>query len=131
MDLEALMSTLGSGNYRGVANQGVVDARVGDEVRLELVQVDIQRTVEPQRRRDRTDNLGDEAIKVLVRRPRDIEIPSANVVHGLVVNQKCAVGVLNGAMGRQNGIVGLDDGIGHSRSGVHGELELRLFAIVV
>ena len=33
-------------------------------------------------------------------------------------------------MGGKDGVVGLDDGVGHRRRGVYGELELGLLAIV-
>ena len=33
-------------------------------------------------------------------------------------------------MGSKNGVVGLNDGVGHRRRGVYGELELGLLAIV-
>lgn len=45
MDLEALVSTLGSRNDRGIADDGIVDARVWDQVGLELVQVHVEGTV--------------------------------------------------------------------------------------
>ena len=38
--------------------------------------------------------------------------------------------MLKSRVSRQNGVVGLDDGVGHSRGRVHTELELRLLAIV-
>ena len=41
-----------------------------------------------------------------------------------------AVGVLKSRVGRQNGVVGLDDRAGQLRRGVHAELELGLLAVV-
>ena len=41
-----------------------------------------------------------------------------------------AVGVLESGVSRQDGVVGLDDGVGHRRRGVYGELELGLLAVV-
>lgn len=49
VDLEALVSTLCGGDDGGIADQRVVNARVGNQVRLELVQVDVEGTVEAQR----------------------------------------------------------------------------------
>lgn len=67
---------------------------------------------------------------MLVVGSRDVEVASANVVDGFVVDQKCAVGVLNGAVGGEDSVVGLDDRGRDTRSRVYGEFELRLLAVV-
>lgn len=87
-----------------------MDAGVGHKVGLEFVQINIERTIESQRRGDRADNLGNQAVEVLVVGPRDVQAATADVVDSLVVNKECAVGVLNGAVSRENGVVGLDNG---------------------
>ena len=107
-----------------------MDAGVRDQVGLELVQIDVQGAVEAERRGDGRDDLGDQAVKVLVARPGNVQIPAADVVHGLVVNQEGAVRVLDGAVGGQDGVVGLDDGRGQARGRVHGELQLALLGKV-
>ena len=58
LNLEALMSTLGRRDNRGVADQRVVDTRVGHQVGLELVQINVESAIEPQRRSDGADDLG-------------------------------------------------------------------------
>lgn len=130
VDLEALVGALGGRNDGGVANERVVNSGVGDQVGLELVEINVEGTVESQRRGDGADDLGDQAVEVLVRRSGNIEVSAANVVDGLVVDEEGAVGVLNGAVSRQNGVVGLNDGSGNTRSRVDGELELRLLAVL-
>ncbi len=45
-----------------------MDARVGHEVVLELAEVDVEGALEPERRRDRRDRLGDDPVEVRVRR---------------------------------------------------------------
>jgi hypothetical protein len=124
------MLALGGRDDGGVADQRVVDTRVRDQVGLELVQIDVQGTVEAQRRGDGRDDLGDQAVEVLVARPRDIQIPAADVVHGLVINQEGTVRVLNGAVGREHSVVGLNNGSRNSRGRVNGELEFALLAII-
>lgn len=64
-DLEALVRALLGRNDRCVADQWVVNARVWNQVGLELVQVYIEGTIETQTGCDGTDDLGDEAVKVL------------------------------------------------------------------
>ena len=60
----------------------------------------------------------------------DIQAATANVVNRLVIDKERAVGVLDGAVGREDSVVGLNDGGGDARSRVDGELELALLAVV-
>lgn len=103
---------------------------VWHQVGLELVQIDVEGTIKSQRRGDGTDNLSNEAVQMLEVRLGNVEIAAANIVHGFVVNQKCAVGVLNCAVGGENGIVGLDDGRRDARSGIDGKFKLALLSVV-
>jgi hypothetical protein len=128
MNLEALVGALGRGDDRRVADQGVVNTRVGDQVGLELVQVDVQGTVEAKRRGDGADDLSNQAVEMLVRGAGDVKVSPADVVDGLVVDKESTIGVLDGAVGGENGVVRLDDGGGDARSRVDGELELGLLA---
>lgn len=96
--LKALVGALGSRNNRSVADQGVVDTRVGNQVGLKLVQVDVESTIESQRGSDGADNLSNQAVEVLVAWAGNVQVAAANVVNSLVVNQEGAVGVLNRAV---------------------------------
>ena len=107
-----------------------MNTRVRNQVCLELVQVDIQRAVEAEGRGDGRHDLSDQAVQVLERRARDIQVAAADIVDGFVVDEEGAVGVLDGGVGGENGIVGLDDGGGDARGGVDGELELGFLAVV-
>lgn len=121
-DLETLVRAPGRRYDGSVADKGVVDTRVGDEVGLELVQIDVEGTVEAEGGRDGADDLRDQTVKVLVGRPGDIEVAAADVIDSLVVDQECTIRVLDGAMGREDGVVGLDNGVGNARGGVDAEL---------
>lgn len=125
------MRAPGSRDDRSIADERVVDTRVRNKVGLELVQVDVERTVEPERRRDGADDLRDQAVEVLVGRPGDVKVATADVVNSLVVHEERTVRVLDGAVGRENGVVGLNDGVRDTGRGVYTELELRLLAVVV
>lgn len=114
----------------GVADEGVVDARVWNQVRLELVQVDIEGAVETEGRGDGRDNLRNQAVEVLEAGAGDVQVSAADIVHGLVVDQERAVRVLDRAVGGQDGVVGLNDGGRHPRGRVDGELQLALLPIV-
>lgn len=67
---------------------------------------------------------------MLITRPRNVEIPAADVVHSLVINQESAVSVLNSAVGAKNSVVRLHDGGRDARGRVNGELELALLRII-
>lgn len=124
------MAALGSADDRSIRDQGVVDSGVRDQVGLEFVQIDIQGTVESQGAGDRADNLGNQAVQVLERGTGDVEVAAADVVDGLVVDKERAVRVLNGAVGGEDCVVGLDNGSGDQGSWVDGELKLGLLAVV-
>lgn len=128
--LEALVGALAGRNDRSIADQRIVDTRIRDQVGLELVQIDVERTVEAQGRGDRADNLGNQAVEVLVARARNVQVATADVIHGFVVNKEGAVGVLDGAVGRQDRVVRLNDGGRHARCRVDGELQLALLAVL-
>jgi len=74
--------------------------------------------------------LSDETVQVLVVGTLNAEVPAADVVDSLVVNHERAVGVLQGGVSCENGVVGLDNGCGDLRRRVDTELELALLAVV-
>ena len=113
-----------------VRDKRVVDTGVGHKVGLELVQINVERTVESQRGCDGADNLGNQTVEVLVVGPGDIQAATADVVDRLVVDEEGTIRVLDGAVGREDGVVGLDDGRGDARSRVNGEFKLALLAVV-
>jgi hypothetical protein len=114
----------------GIRGQREVDTGVGHQVGLELRQIDVEGTVEAQRGRDRADDLSDQTVQVGVGGALDVEVTTADVVDGLVVDHEGAVGVLEGGVRGQDGVVGLNHGCGHLRGGVDSELELGLLAVV-
>ena len=79
---------------RGVGGEGEVDARVWHQVGLKLGQVDVERAVEAQRRRDRADDLRDQPVQVGVRGTLDVQVTPTDVVDRLIVDHEGAVGVL-------------------------------------
>ena len=66
-----------------------MDARIGNQVGLELVEVDIESSVEPERGGDRGHDLGDESVEVGVGRSLDVQILSTNVVDCLTMIFSC------------------------------------------
>ena len=107
------MVSLLSRDDRGVGSQGEVDTGVGHQVGLELSQINIQGTIEPQGGSDGADNLGDQPVQVGVSWALNVEVATADVVDGLIVDHEGTVRVLQGGMGGQDGVVGLNHSSGH------------------
>jgi len=129
-DRELLVVSLLGGDDWRVGCEREVDSRVWHQVGLELSKIDVEGAIESERGGDRGDDLADETVQVGISRSLDIEVSSADVVDSLVVDHEGAVGVLEGGMGGEDGVVGLDDGGGDLRSGIDGELKLGLLAVV-
>ena len=81
-----LVVRLVGGEERREAGDGEVDTREGHQVRLELVEIDVQATIESERSGDRRDDLGDESVQVGEARRGDVEVLLADLVDGFVVN---------------------------------------------
>ena len=66
---------------RGIGGQHEVDARVRDKVGLELRDVHVQGSIEPQRRRQAGDDLSDESVQVRVRGALNVQVPEREIIH--------------------------------------------------
>jgi len=145
-DRVGLVGGLGGRDDGGIGDEREMDTGVRDQVGLELVQIDVEGAVEAERGSDGRDDclmlvagqnecctrrtLRDETVQVLVVGKLDAQVPLADVVDGLVVNHEAAVGVLQGGVRGQNGVVRLDDRGGDLRRRVHTELQLALLAVI-
>jgi len=107
-----------------------MDTGVGDEVGLELSHINVKGTIESEGGSEGGDNLRDESVEVGVGGSLNIEVSSADIVDGLVVEHDGDIGVLEEGVGRQDRVVGLDDGGGDLRGWVDGETELGLLSVI-
>jgi len=107
-----------------------MDTWVGHQVSLELSDIDVEGTIESEGGSEGGDNLGNDSVKVGVGWSLDIEVSSADIVDGLVVEHDGDIGVLKEGVSRQDRVVGLDDGGGDLGRGVDGEAELGLLAVI-
>ena len=103
------MVSLGSRENRGVGDEREMNTGVRNQVSLELIEINIERTVESQGGSNRRDDLGNQSVEVLKRRTGNVERLAANVIDRLVVNHESTVGVLKGGVGGENGVVGLNN----------------------
>ena len=124
------MVSLLSGDNRGVGDQGEVNPGIGNQVGLELSQIHVESSIKSQRGGDGGDNLTNQTIQVGVGWSLNVQITAADVVDSLVVHHEGAIGVLQGGVGGQDGVVGLHHGRGHLGGWIDGELQLRPLAIV-
>ena len=74
--------------------------------------------------------MADETVEVGIGWTLDIQVPAADVIDSLVVHHEGTVGVLQGGMGGQDGVIGLYHSCGHLWSWVDGKLQLGFLAIV-
>jgi hypothetical protein len=129
-DRQVLVASLGSRDDGSVSDQGEVNSGVGNQVGLELVQIDVKRTIETKRSSDGGNDLSDQTVQVGVGGTLNVQVATADIVDSLVVNHESNIRVLKGGVGSQDGVVGLNNGSRDLRSGVDGELKLGLLAIV-
>jgi len=74
--------------------------------------------------------LCDETVQVLVVGTLNSQVAAADVVDGLVIDHEGAIGVLEGCVRSEDGVVWFNNRGGDLRSGIHAELELALLSIV-
>ena len=127
---ELLVVGLLSRDNGGVGGQREMDPGVGHQVSLELSQINVQGTIESEGSGDGGDDLSNQPVQVGVGRSLDVKVPSADIVDGLIVDHEGTVGVLQGGMGSQDRVVGLNDSGGDLGRGVDGELQLGLLSVV-
>merc|ERR1711981_709046 len=127
---ELLVVGLLSGDDGSVAREHEMDPGVGHKVGLELGDIDVEGTIEPEGGSEGRDDLGDQSVQVGVGGALNVEIAAADIIHSLVVEHDGDVGVLEERVSGQDRVVGLNDGGGHLGGGVHGEAELGFLAVV-
>jgi len=127
---ELLVVGLFGGDDWSVGGEREVDTWVWYQVGLELGKVNVEGTIESERGSDRRHNLGDETVEVGVGWALDVEVATADVVDGLVVNHESTVGVLKSGVAGEDGVVWLNNGSGDLWCRVHGEFELGFLAVV-
>lgn len=85
-DRITLMSRLLGREQRGVCGEGEVNTRERDQVGLELVQIDVEGTAEPERSCDRGHNLGNQPVQIGEAGLADIQAFLANVENSFVIH---------------------------------------------
>jgi len=124
-----VVSLLGGDDW-GVRGEHEMDTWVWDEVGLELGHINVEGTIESEGGSEGGDNLRDESVEVSVGGALNIEVSSADIVDGLVVEHDGDIGVLEEGVSGEDGVVWLNNGGGDLRGWVDGEAELGLLAVI-
>jgi hypothetical protein len=127
---ELLVVGLLSRDDRSIGRKHEVNARIRDQVGLELGDIHVQSTIEPERCGQRRDDLSDQSVKIGVGGAFNVEGTTADVVDSLVIEHDGDISVLKEGVGGEHRVVGLDDSGGDLGGGVDGESEFGLLAIV-
>jgi len=107
-----------------------MDSWVWHQVGLELGDIDVKGTVESEGSSQGRDNLGNESIQVGVGGSLDIEVSSADIIDGLVINHNGDISVLKEGVGGEHGVVWLNNCGGDLWGWVDSESELGLLTII-
>ena len=118
---QIFMVGLFCGDDGGVGGKHEVDAGVGNQVGLELVEVDVEGAVEAQRGSQGGNHLADQPVPVGVGGALHVQQPTTNVVGCLVVQYHSHIRVLQKRVGRKDRVVGLNHRGRHLRRWVDGE----------
>jgi len=107
-----------------------MDSWVWDQVGLELSDIDVKGTIESEGGSERGDNLSDESVQVGVGWSLNVEVSSADIVNGLVIDHDGDISVLEEGVGGEDGVVWLNNGGGDLWGWVDGETELGFLTVV-
>jgi len=107
-----------------------MDSWVWDQVSLELGDIDVKGTIESEGSGQRGDNLGNKSVKVGVGWSLDIEVSSADIINGFVIDHDGDIGVLEEGVSGEDGVVWLNNGGGDLWGWVDGETELGFLTVI-
>jgi len=119
-----------SGDDRSIRRQHKVNSRVGDKVGLEFSDINIKSSIESEGGGQGRDNLSDESVKVGVGGSLNIELSSADIVDGFVIEHNGNIGVLKKRVSGENGVVRLNNSGGDLGRGIDGESELGFLSVI-
>ena len=107
-----------------------MDTWVWDQVSLELGKIDVEGTIESEGSGDGGDDLTNQSVKIGVGWSFDIQVTSADIIDGFVINHESTVGVFQGGVGGEDGVVWFDNSGGDLWSWVDGELQLGFLTVI-
>jgi len=124
-----VISFLGRDNW-GIGRKHEMDSWIWDQVSLEFGDINVKGTIESEGSGKGGDNLGNKSVKVGVGWSLDIEVSSADIINGFVINHDSNIGVLKEGMSGEDGVVWLNNGGGDLWGWIDGESELGFFTVI-
>ena len=124
-----MISFLGGDDW-GIRGQHEMDSWVWHQVGLELSDINVQSTIESEGGSEGGDNLGNKSVKVGVGWSLDIEVSSADIINGFVIDHDGDIGVLEEGVSGEDGVVWLNNGGGDLWGWIDGESELGFFTVI-
>lgn len=113
-----------------IRGQHEVNAGIRNQVGLEFRNIHVECSVETKRGREGRNDLGNQAVQVGVSGTFNVQVATADIVQGFVVEAKGAISVLQQGVGGEDRVVGLDNRGRDLRRRGHGKRELGLAAVV-
>ena len=107
-----------------------MDSWIWDQVSLELGDINVKSTVESEGGSQGRDNLGNKSVKVGVGWSLDIEISSADIINGFVIDHDSNIGVLEEGVSSKDGVVWFNNGSGDLWGWVDGETKLGFLTVI-
>jgi len=107
-----------------------MDSWIWDQVGLELGNINVEGTIESKGGSQGGDDLSDESVQVGVGWSLDIEVSSADIIDGFVIEDNGDIGVLEKGVSGEDGVVWLNNGGGDLWGWVDGETELGFLTII-
>jgi len=89
-----------------------MDSWIWDQVSLEFGDINVKSTIESEGGGEGGDNLGNKSVKVGVGWSLDVEVSSADVINGFVINHDSNIGVLEEGVSGEDGVVWFNNGGG-------------------
>ena len=114
----------------GVWWQHEVNSRVGDQVSLEFSYINIQGTIESEGSSEGWDDLRDQSVQVGVGGSFNIEISSADIIDGFVVEHNSNISVFKKGVSWKNWVVGFNNSGWDLRWGIDGEAKFWFFTVI-
>jgi hypothetical protein len=107
-----------------------VDSWIWDQVGLEFSDIDVKGTIESEGSSERGDNLSDKSVQVGVGWSLDIEVSSADIINGFVIDHDSNIGVFEERVGGEDGVVWFNNGCGDLWGWIDGETELGFLTVI-
>ena len=107
-----------------------MDSWVWDQVSLEFSNINVKGTIESEGGSEGGDNLSDKSVQVGVGWSLDIEVSSADIIDGFVIEDNGDIGVLEEGVSGEDGVVWLNNGGGNLWGWIDGESELGFFTVI-